>query len=80
MRKGTVQHEILEMKKSKLPGDELELLVECVADAGSLDDEVPYGLAVTLEVAEQEKINLYVWISFEWLCQPLVETGAPWVD
>ena len=47
------------MTKSKLAGDELELFVECVADAGTLDDEIPYGLAVTLEVADQEKINLY---------------------
>ena len=59
VRKGTVQHEIFEMKRSKLSGDELELFVECAADAGTLDDEIPYGLAVTLEVAEQEKINLY---------------------
>lgn len=59
VRKGTVQHEIFEMKKSKQTGNELELFVECVADAGTLDDEIPYGLAVTLEVADQEKINLY---------------------
>lgn len=59
VRKGTVQHEIFEMTKSKLTGEELELFVECVADAGTLDDEIPYGLAVTLEVADQEKINLY---------------------
>ncbi len=59
VRKGTVQHEIFELKKSSLPGDELEFFVECAADAGSLDDEIPYGLAVTLEVAEQESIDLY---------------------
>ena len=59
VRKGTVQHEIFELTKGNLPGDELELFVECAADAGSLDDEIPYGLAVTLEVAEQEKIDLY---------------------
>lgn len=59
VRKGTVQHEIFEMKKIKLSGDEMDLFVECVADAGTLDDEIPYGLAVTLEVADQEKINLY---------------------
>ncbi len=59
VRKGTVQHEIFEMTKSKLGGDGLELFVECVADAGNLDDAIPYGLAVTLEVADQEKIDIY---------------------
>ena len=59
VRKGTVQHEIFEMDKNTLPGDTLELFVECASDAGKLDDEIPYGLAVTLEVAEQENIDLY---------------------
>ena len=59
VRKGTVQHEIFELRKSNLPGEVLELFVECAADAGALDEEIPYGLAVTLEVAEEEKINLY---------------------
>ena len=59
VRKGTVQHEIFEMDKNTLPGDTLELFVECASAAGKLDDEIPYGLAVTLEVAEQENIDLY---------------------
>ena len=59
VRKGTVKHEIFELRKNNLPGDVLELFVECAADAGTLDEEVPYGLAVTLEVAEEEEINLY---------------------
>ena len=59
VRKGTVQHEIFELNKINLLGTELELFVECAADAGTLDDEIPYGIAVTLEVAEQEKIDLY---------------------
>ena len=59
VRKGTVQHEIFELDKNRLPEDNLKLFVECAADAGTLDDEIPYGLAVTLEVAEQESIDLY---------------------
>ncbi len=59
VRKGTVQHEIFELNKNRLSEDNLELFVECAADAGTLDDEIPYGLAVTLEVAEQESIDLY---------------------
>ena len=62
VRKGTVQHEIFELRKSNLPGDVLELFVECTADAGALDEEIPYGLAVTLEVAEEEDINLYAMV------------------
>ena len=59
VRKGTVQHEIFELDKNRLPEDNLELFVECAADAGPLDEEIPYGFAVTLEVAEQENIDLY---------------------
>ena len=59
VRKGTVQHEIFELKKSNLPGNSLEIFVQCTADAGALDGEIPYGLAVTLEIAEQETLNLY---------------------
>ena len=58
-RRGTVQHEIFEVDKTQLPGDNLDFFVECAADAGTLDDDIPYGLAVTLEVAEQESIDLY---------------------
>ncbi len=59
VRKGTVQHEIFDLNKSNFPGESLELFVQCAADAGTLDDEIPYGLAVTLEIAEQETIDLY---------------------
>ena len=59
VRKGTVQHEIFKLDKNSLPESNLELFVECAADAGNLDDEIPYGLAVTLEIAEQESLDLY---------------------
>ena len=59
VRKGTVQHEIFEMDINALPGNTLDLFVECASDAGKLDDEIPYGLAVTQEIAEQERIDLY---------------------
>ena len=59
VRKGTVQHEIFKLNKNDLPGTNLELFVECASDAGALDDEIPYGIAVTLEVAENESIDLY---------------------
>ena len=59
VRKGTIQHEIFEMDINALPGNTLDLFVECASDAGQLDDEIPYGLAVTLEIAERERIDLY---------------------
>lgn len=57
--KGTVQHEIFSLEKSNLPEEELTLFVECAPGAGNLDTEIPYGLAVTLEIAEQEELDLY---------------------
>ena len=59
VRKGTVQHEIFKLEKSNLPENSLEIFVQCTAGAGALDGEIPYGLAVTLEIAEQETIDLY---------------------
>lgn len=61
--RGTVQHEILEGKSriSAYQEDEHILLhVTCKADATEkLDDAIPYGLAVTLEVAEGVAIPIY---------------------
>ena len=61
--RGTVQHEILEGKSriSECAEDGHILLhVTCKADATEkLDDAIPYGLAVTLEVAEGVDIPIY---------------------
>ena len=61
VRKGTVQHEIFELERSKLLGNNLEIFVDCAADAGELDDEIPYGMAITLEAAKPvaDHIDLY---------------------
>ena len=61
--RGTVQHEVLEGKR-EIPayqeGDYLLLHVTCKADATeTLDQTIPYGLAVTLEVAEGVDIPVY---------------------
>lgn len=61
--RGTVQHEILEGKKQIFAYEEdghIMLHVTCKADATEkLDDAIPYGLAVTLEVAEGIGIPIY---------------------
>ena len=37
----------------------LEIQVSCRADAETLEDEVPYALAITLEVAEELDLDIY---------------------
>ena len=60
-QRGTLQHEILEGKKAGVfvDGESLDIQVSCRASAGALDDEVPYALATTLEIAEELYIDLY---------------------
>ena len=61
--RGTVQHEVLEgadQISAYQDGDSILLHVSCKKDAtASLDDAVPYGLAVTLEVAEGIQVPIY---------------------
>ncbi|MFH2065534.1 MAG: S8 family peptidase [Pseudomonadota bacterium] len=61
--RGTVQHEILEGENqiaAYQEDDHILLHVTCKADATEkLDDAIPYGLAVTLEVAEGVDIKIY---------------------
>ena len=62
-KRGTVQHEILE-GKSELrefrQNEEIVLRVICKKDATEkLEEKIPYGLAVTLEVAEESEISVY---------------------
>ena len=54
VRRGTLQHEILAggAPAAFNQGDALEIQVNCRADAGILEDSVPYALVTTLEVAE----------------------------
>lgn len=53
-RRGTVQHEVLEGTRATAyaDGDLLRLRVACRADCDVLEDEIPYGLCVSVEVAE----------------------------
>lgn len=61
VQRGTVQHEIFEGERAGafVDGDACEIQVSCRADAGALEDEVPYALAVTLEVAPELGIPIY---------------------
>lgn len=61
VKNGTVQHEIFEGSKvvAFLQQDEIVIPVQCREDAGALDAEVPYGIAVSLEVKEDVEIPIY---------------------
>jgi hypothetical protein len=59
--RGTVQHRVLtgEVAAPVQDGDALIIKVNCRSAAGRLPNPIPYGLAVTLEVAEPVAINIY---------------------
>jgi hypothetical protein len=74
--RGTVQHEVLEGNKvisAYQDGDVIKIRVVCKKDATArLDDVIPYGLAVTLEV--KEDIPIYQEIQAR--IRPQVSIGA----
>lgn len=63
VQRGTVQHEILEGERASafIDGDLLKIKVNCKQDANGLStsDEIPYTIAVTLEVGEGLAIPIY---------------------
>jgi len=61
VKKGTVQHEVLQGKDASAyqDGDFLKIPVVCKSDAGELDDRIPFGIAVTLEVLDDINIDIY---------------------
>jgi hypothetical protein len=60
-RRGTLQHEHLVGERAVPFTDEAteSLTVSCRADAGSLADEVPYSIVVTLEVPQTSRLAIY---------------------
>jgi Subtilase family len=60
-RRGTVQHQIFEGDKVRAfaDGDKLVVKVSCAAEAGKLADYIPYGIAVTLEIAEPMDLKIF---------------------
>lgn len=61
MKRGTVQHEVFEGSKAAVfvDGDTIKIDVNCRAVAGTLNERIPYALAVTLEVKEGVSIPIY---------------------
>jgi hypothetical protein len=61
-QRGTVQHQVFEGTGAVPigPADELRLTVQCLEQAGGLGGrEVPYAVALTLEVAEPLGVDVY---------------------
>jgi hypothetical protein len=61
VRRGTVQHEIFEGDTSEpvADGDSFSIQVNCREDAKKIASPIPYGLVVSLEVAEGLNIPIY---------------------
>ena len=60
-QRGTIQHLVWEGEQAAVygPDDRILLRVSCRADAGKLDEAVPYAMAVSLEVAEGVEVPVY---------------------
>jgi len=63
--RGTVFHRRWEGEKAAafVDNGDLRLYVACTPATGGLDDDIPYGLAITLEVGADVTIPLYDGIS-----------------
>ena len=61
VKRGTVQHEVFEGESADpfTDGDAIKIKVNCRADAGKIQSPIPYGLVVSLEVAEGLNIPIY---------------------
>ena len=61
VQRGTLQHEILEGEKAAvfIDGTKLDIQVSCRSDAGVLEEDIPYALVTTLEVAEEIGVPIY---------------------
>jgi hypothetical protein len=78
--RGTVQHEVVEGTKqiaAYQDGDSILLQITCKKDAtANLDHTIPYGLAVTLEVAEGVEIPIYEQLRAKLKLQVAVGVGT----
>lgn len=61
VRRGTVQHEIFSLKKAPAlrPGGGVSIQVNCKSHAAALRDPVRYALVSTLEIVEEDSIDIF---------------------
>lgn len=58
-KRGTVLHQVFEGRHARAFLDDAEIKVNCREQASSLREQVPYAIAVTLEVAEGIQLPIY---------------------
>ncbi|MHB1274196.1 MAG: S8 family peptidase [Rhodanobacter sp.] len=78
VQRGTVQHEVFEGEKAAafVDGDDVVIHVSCREDAKVLSGEVPYAIAVTLEVDAAIGIDIYAEIRERVLSKVRVAAAA----
>lgn len=78
VRRGTVQHEILEGEEAFafVDGDVLRFKVNCAADAGRIDVPTPFAICVSLEVAEGIEYPIYSEIAQRLQARAQVDVAA----
>lgn len=77
--RGTVQHVVLEREDSVMlvgESDAVEFAVTCAADAGQLDEPIPYALVVSLETAEETALPIYRQVAERLAVRPVVPVGV----
>ena len=77
-RRGTIQHEVFVGDRADAydDGDALSVAVNCAEHAGRLEDEVPYALAISLEVAPELQVEVFAEIS-DRIRPPVTVRAAP---
>jgi hypothetical protein len=68
--RGTIVHSIFEGENDVVFTGEMSIIVTCRQQAGSLDDHVPYALAVSFEVGVDSQIDIYDEIKARMSIQP----------
>ncbi len=60
-RRGTVQHRVFEGQSATVfvDGATLSIKINCKENAGKLTEQIPYALAVTLEITDQIDLEIY---------------------
>ena len=70
VERGTLVHNIYEGERATQLNEDLFIEVECKQQAGHLDDDVPYALAISFEVAVESQIDVYNEVRTKLAVQP----------
>jgi hypothetical protein len=78
VRRGTVQHEVLEGEKASVftDGAQLVVTVNCKSDRSRLKEKVPYALVASLEVSQAVGIAVYDEVRARLRARVAIASGA----